>query len=109
MRAAFCPQVVSAPDTAAHGALARVRAEYVVMVTGTVRARSATNAKIATGNVEVLAESVTVLNVVTKSLPFTVSGTDVASEEVRLRCARALARGACGSPVRCVLVHARRI
>ena len=58
-----------------------------MLVTGTVRARSAPNTKIPTGGVEVLAESVTVLNVVSRSLPFAVNGTDVASEEVRLRCA----------------------
>ena len=65
--------------------LERLRNEYVVLVTGTVRARSSANAKVATGNVEVLAESVTILNTVTRSLPFSVSGTEAASEEVRLK------------------------
>ena len=69
-----------------------MRSEYVVLVTGTVRARTAANAKVATGNVEVLAERVTVLNTVTRSLPFAVNGGEVASEEVRLRCARLVPR-----------------
>ena len=70
--------------------LERLRNEYVVLVRGTVRARSAPNARVATGAVEVVAESVTVLNVVSRSLPFAVSGGEAASEEVRLKCVRAL-------------------
>ena len=79
-------QVISNPGTPAHAVLERLRNEYVVLVTVTVSARSAANAKVATGNVEVLSESVTILNTVTRSLPFAVSGTEAASEEVRLKC-----------------------
>ena len=78
-------QVISDPGTPAHTVLERLRNEYVVLVTGTVRARSSANAKVATGNVEVVAESVTILNTVTRSLPFSVSGGEAASEEVRLK------------------------
>ncbi len=89
--------MVSAPDSAAHAVLERVRAEYVVLVTGTVRARTAPNARLPTGLVEVLAESVTILNTVSRSLPFAVNGTELASEEVRLRYA---AGGWCLSSLR---------
>ena len=82
-------QVISDPGTPAHAVLERLRNEYVVLVTGTVRARSSTNAKVATGNVEVVAENVTILNTVTRSLPFSVSGGEAASEEVRLKCVAA--------------------
>ena len=78
-------QVISDPGTAAHAVLERLRNEYVVLVTGTVRARSSANTKVATGNVEVVAESVTILNTVTRSLPFSVSAGEAASEEVRLK------------------------
>jgi hypothetical protein len=84
--------VVSAPGSAAHAVLERVRSEYVVLVTGVVRARSAVNAKIPTGEVEVLAESVTILNTVTRSLPFAINGAEAASEEVRLKCAARVPR-----------------
>lgn len=45
-------QVVCGPEDAAYEAFARVRPEYVVSVTGTVRARTAKNDKIPTGRVE---------------------------------------------------------
>ncbi len=80
-------QVVSAPEGAARLALERVRPEYVILVTGTVRSKAAANERIASGAVEVLAEEVRVLNVVARSLPFQVGGADAISEEVRLRCA----------------------
>ena len=62
-----------------------MRAEYVVLVRGTVRARSAVNDRVPTGGVEVLAEEVSLLNAVSRSLPFPVTGAEPASEEVRLR------------------------
>jgi len=86
----FC-QVVSLPDDfpAAHEGCKRVRSEYVVTVTGTLRTRENPNPKVPTGMVEVVAEQVKVLNTVTGSLPFKMSGTteeDAAlSEETRLK------------------------
>jgi len=78
-------QAVSAPEGEARAALERVRPEYVVMVSGTVRARSAVNARLPSGEVEVLADEVRILNTVSRSLPFPVGGTEAVSEEVRLR------------------------
>ena len=67
--------------------MAQMRAEWVVAVRGVVRERKDPNAKIATGDVEIVVSEVTVLNTVGKSLPFSVSGGDAddISEEVRLK------------------------
>ena len=79
-------QVVTAPDTQAQLLLERVRSEYVITVTGTVRERAAANVRLDSGAVEVVADEVHLLSKVSKLLPFQVSGGDVPSEEVRLRC-----------------------
>jgi aspartyl-tRNA synthetase len=69
----------------------RLRIEYVVAVEGTVRLRpkEVVNARMATGFVEVVAESIQVLNQVHVALPFLVTtaddSKDVPTEEVRLR------------------------
>lgn len=64
-------QVVSADgDDERAAALGRLRAEYVVCVRGEVRARKDPNANMATGEVELVAEEVTLLNAVSGSLPF---------------------------------------
>ena len=85
-------QVVSDADTPkeATDALAAMRAEWVVCVTGRVKKRTAPNDKVPTGMVEVAADKVTVLNTVAKSLPFSISGApegddDELREEVRLK------------------------
>ena len=84
-------QIVSDDDTPAEAGklLSACRAEWVVAVTGTVRERKDKNSKILTGDVELLAESVDILNTVGKSLPFSISGDDddseKTSEEVRLK------------------------
>jgi len=85
-------QVVSDADTPkeATDALAAMRAEWVVCVTGRVKKRTAPNDKVPTGAVEVAADKVTVLNTVAKSLPFSISGApegddDELREEVRLK------------------------
>lgn len=85
-------QVVSDKDTPkdATDALAAMRAEWVVCVTGRVKKRTAPNDKVPTGIVEVAADKVTVLNTVAKSLPFSISGApegddDELREEVRLK------------------------
>ncbi|KAH9536749.1 hypothetical protein CY35_16G015900 [Sphagnum magellanicum] len=75
----------------AHKMAERLRIEYVVAVEGTVRLRpkEVVNARMATGFVEVVAESIQVLNQVHVALPFLVTtaddSKDVPTEEVRLR------------------------
>ena len=73
-------------------ALAAIRAEWVVCARGRVRRRVAPNPKMPTGAIEVAVDSVEVLNVVQRSLPFAVSesgggeaDTDEIREEVRLK------------------------
>ena len=64
-------QVVSADgDDATAAALGRLRAEYVVCIRGVVRARKDPNPNIPSGEVELVAEEVTLLNAVSGSLPF---------------------------------------
>ena len=78
-------QIVFDPDAAGVFAEAeRVRGEYVLSVTGLVRQRPAgtANANLASGQVEVLAASVTVLNR-SEPLPFQLDET--VREEVRLK------------------------
>jgi len=68
-------------------AVANVRMEWVLQITGTVRQRPSgmENPKMQTGEVEVIAESVEVLNPA-KTLPFMVSGeNDLPDENMRLR------------------------
>ncbi|CAI5512972.1 unnamed protein product, partial [Closterium sp. Naga37s-1] len=74
----------------AHAAVQRVRMEYVVRVAGEVRRRPAdmVNGKMATGEIEVIASEVEVLNAVRVALPFSLTaaeGADNIKEEVRLR------------------------
>ena len=62
----------------------RVRNEWVVSITGVVRKRKDPNAKLKTGQVEITASDIQVLNVVTKSLPFALSENDeVKGDELR--------------------------
>ncbi|MDX2004944.1 MAG: aspartate--tRNA ligase [Meiothermus sp.] len=85
-------QVVVSPDSGAYAEASRVRSEWVVRVSGKVRARPAeqVNAKIATGAVEVEAEGLEVLSEA-RTPPFQIDaawrGEDdqSVSEEVRLR------------------------
>ena len=64
-------QVVSSDgDDERASALGRLRAEYVVCIQGVVRARKDPNPNMATGEVELVAEKVTLLNTVSGSLPF---------------------------------------
>jgi len=66
-----------------------IRNETVLQINGLVRARpeEAINTKIPTGEVEVLAKHIKILNAVTRTLPFSVSIHDEESvkEEIRLR------------------------
>jgi aspartyl-tRNA synthetase len=64
-----------------------MRNEYVIQVTGKVSRRpdDSLNPKLATGEVEIYAESLQLLNPVTKQLPFLISETAHVKEELRLR------------------------
>ena len=80
-------QVVFDPDTEEHFRTAdRVRSEYVLRVTGRVRARSAAtvNPAMATGEIEVLGKEIEVLNTA-ETPPFQLDEYTHVGEEVRLR------------------------
>ncbi|MER3482861.1 MAG: Asp-tRNA(Asn)/Glu-tRNA(Gln) amidotransferase GatCAB subunit C, partial [Meiothermus sp.] len=85
-------QVVVNPGSAPFAEADKVRSEWVVRVEGTVRARplEQTNAKIATGKVEVVAENLEVLSEA-RTLPFQIDAgwrgeeDGNVAEEVRLR------------------------
>ncbi|MFB8792479.1 MAG: aspartate--tRNA ligase [Potamolinea sp.] len=66
-----------------------LRNEYVVKITGRVTARpeDSLNAKIPTGEIEIYADNIELLNAVRKQLPFQVSTSDTETvrEELRLR------------------------
>jgi aspartyl-tRNA synthetase len=79
-------QVVVRDDDALMAAAKRLRSEYVVGVRGVVQRRSddTVNAKIATGEVEILAREIRVLNEA-KTPPFQIADDAPVSEDVRLR------------------------
>jgi len=80
-------QVVFDPDTEEHFARAdRVRSEYVLRVTGRVRARSdaTINPAMATGVIEVLGKELEILNTA-ETPPFQLDEHTAVGEEVRLR------------------------
>lgn len=81
-------QIVADPSKSpdAHRALEHVRSEYVLQVTGTVRARpeGMKNPNLATGGIEVLVTAVTILNE-SKTPPFELDNTAVVNEELRLK------------------------
>lgn len=80
-------QVVFDPDTEEHFATAdRVRTEYVLKVTGRVRARDAAaiNPSMGTGEIEVLGKAIEVLNTAATP-PFQLDEHTSVGEEVRLR------------------------
>lgn len=78
-------QVVVDDDAGDHVARIgeRLRNEWVVSITGTVRERKDPNPKMKTGSVEMSATDIQVLNVVTKSLPFALSEHEEQKEELR--------------------------
>ena len=88
-------QLVSDPEKtpATYELAGDARSEYVVRVTGTVHPRpeDSLNPKLATGEIEIYAEELEILNRVGKQLPFIVSESDADSEqgttkeELRLR------------------------
>jgi aspartyl-tRNA synthetase len=81
-------QVVCNPADAPEAAATAetVRSEYVVQVEGTVRARpeGMRNPKLATGDIEVVAHRLTILNA-SKPLPFEIAGAAEPDEMVRLK------------------------
>ncbi len=79
-------QVVVRDNDALMAAAKRLRSEYVVAVVGVVQRRSddTVNPKIATGEVEVLAREIRVLNEA-KTPPFQITEESPVSEDVRLR------------------------
>jgi aspartyl-tRNA synthetase len=79
-------QVVVRDDDAVLAIAKRLRSEFVIGVRGTVQRRSAdtVNPKLATGEVEVLAEELRVLNEA-KTPPFQVAEDAPVSEDVRLK------------------------
>jgi aspartyl-tRNA synthetase len=84
-------QIVSDPQRTpdSYGEAQSVRNEYVIKVTGTVsqRPEASLNKRIATGEIEIYAESIEILNGVHKQLPFVVSSeeAELVREEVRLK------------------------
>ncbi len=81
-------QVVADPQisASAHAVATEARNEFVLQVTGTVRARLAgkENPKLATGGIELEAHHMQVLNA-SKVLPFQISEEDNVDEQVRLK------------------------
>ena len=81
-------QVVSNPDAFpdAHKVISEARAEWVLQVTGPVKMRPSDqfNPKMATGEIEVEAQTVVVLNQ-SKSTPIVVSRDEDENEDIRLR------------------------
>lgn len=83
-------QVASNPDLPESFQIAdSLRNEYVVRITGTVTQRppESVNPKLATGEVEVLADQIEILSAVSKQLPFQVSTSEneTVREELRLK------------------------
>ena len=75
-------QVVAEPGNPAFATAAEVGYEYCLRVTGTVRARHSVNDKIKTGQVEVIAEKIEILN---KSDPLPFYNHENPGEDIRLR------------------------
>jgi len=85
-RSGITQVVVTADSGAAHDKAADVRSEFVLAVIGHVKLRDqgTVNKNIATGEIEVVADEVRLLNDC-KPLPFTPADTVLANEEVRLK------------------------
>ena len=85
-RAGVTQVVFDADDAAQMAKAKRLRSEYVVGVSGTLRRRSAEtiNPKLDTGEVEVLVKQLTVLNEA-KTPPFPIADETPVSEDVRLK------------------------
>ncbi|MBD2186776.1 aspartate--tRNA ligase [Pseudanabaena mucicola] len=82
-------QIVSDPQRTpvSYDLAGELRNEYVVKIIGKVsqRPEESLNSKLATGEVEIYAESIELLNAVSKPLPFLISEADTIKEELRLK------------------------
>ena len=82
-------QIVSDPQRTpeSYQLAGEMRNEYVVKIIGKVSKRpdESLNTKLATGEVEIYAESIELLNAVSKPLPFLISEADTIKEELRLK------------------------
>jgi aspartyl-tRNA synthetase len=84
-------QIVSDPQrtSESYSDAEKLRSEYVVRIVGRVsqRPEESLNAKLPTGEVEIYADRIELLNAVSKQLPFQISGADSESvrEDVRLK------------------------
>jgi aspartyl-tRNA synthetase len=78
-------QVVINPDNADFSTAESIRNEFVLKITGTVIARAdgLANPKLASGDIEIVADHIEILNT-SKPVPFQIDATDT-SEEVRLK------------------------
>jgi aspartyl-tRNA synthetase len=78
-------QVVINPDNADFSIAESIRNEFVLKITGTVIARAdgLANPKLASGDIEIIADHIEILNT-SKPVPFQIDATDT-SEEVRLK------------------------
>src|SRR5271165_5907366 len=85
-RTGITQAVITADAGAAHDKATDIRSEFVVAVIGHVKLRDAgtVNKNIATGEIEVVADELRILNDC-KPLPFTPADTVLANEEVRLK------------------------
>ena len=85
-RSGITQVVVTSDSGAAHDKATDVRSEFVLAIIGHVKLRDAgtVNKNIATGEIEVVADEVRLLNDC-KPLPFTPADTVLANEEVRLK------------------------
>ena len=84
-------QIVSDPkhNSSSYETAERLRNEYVIKIIGKVSCRpsESLNLKIKTGEIEIYADSIEILSVVNKKLPFSISGSEeeLIKEETRLR------------------------
>ncbi|NUN63864.1 aspartate--tRNA ligase [Pseudanabaena biceps] len=82
-------QIVSDPQRTpeSYDLAGELRNEYVVKIIGKVSKRpdESLNPKLATGEVEIYAESIEILNGVSKPLPFLISEADTIKEELRFK------------------------
>lgn len=80
-RSGIC-QITFDENTAAR--VQEVRSEYILQVSGTVQLRSAPNPKMKTGEIEVLAEEVTIVNRA-ETAPITIADDTDSNEDTRLK------------------------
>lgn len=82
-------QIVSDPERTpdSYSIAGEIRNEFVVMVSGVVSQRpdASRNPRIATGDIEIYADRLEILNRVQKNLPFQIADTDTVREELRLK------------------------